>query len=191
MRNGRGHWTLGIAALLAGGTAVASDRDELVGAFEKAMDKGRYTASIVAQVRGKPYTTEMKVIFPDRYQLKTPDTEMVILPQGTWMNAAGRWMKMPVNMSQQIASYSREAMKRGMASVTEVTQQGSEEVAGCESDLYRYRASGEFMGMKDSSQAVAAICRDTGLPVRVVAVGDQGVTIHYDFDSEVSIQAPN
>ncbi|MCK7594084.1 hypothetical protein [Pseudomarimonas salicorniae] len=182
---------LGIALLGASALVAASDRDELVDAFEKAMDKGRYSARIDTQVNGRPYGTEMQVIFPDRYHLRTPDTEMVILPQGTWMNAGGQWMKMPINMSQQIASYSREAMKRGMASVSDVVQQGSETINGCESDLYRYRASGEFMGVKDSTQAVAAICRDSGLPVRVVSTGSQSVTIHYDFESEVSIEAPN
>lgn len=191
MRKRHGQLAMLLLAALCAGGAAASDRDELVKAFDKAMDKGRYSASIETQMRGRPYSTEMKVIFPDRYHMRTPDAEIIILPQGTWMNAGGQWMKMPMNMSQQIASYSREAMKRGMASVTEVTRHGSETIAGCESDLYRYRASGEFMGVKDSSQAIAAICRDSGLPVRVVSVGAEPVTIHYDFESEVSIAPPN
>lgn len=182
--------TLTAAALLAAGPALADDRADLARAFERAMSGGHYTAQIETQVRGKPYVTEMRVVFPDRFHMKTPDAEMVILPQGTWMNAGGQWMKMPVNMSQQIAGYSKEAMQEGLSSLAEVTRTGSENIDGCTSDLYRYRVSGQFMGVKDASTAEAAVCRDNGLPVRVVSQGKDAVTIRYDFSSPVVIEPP-
>jgi hypothetical protein len=180
---------LASAALPA--VATADDRALLIDAFTKAMARGSYAMQIETEVKGRPYRTEMKVSYPDRYHMRSPDTEIIILPQGTWMNAGGQWMKVPMNMSQMIAGYSKEAMQQGMASISEVRREGSEAIDGCTADLYRYRTSGEFMGVKQASTQVAAICRDTGLPLRLVTEGKSAVTIHYDFSSEVRIAPPN
>lgn len=191
MRNQTRHLALLLAAGLLSGQAMADERDAVVEAFGKAMAKGHYIAEMVTQVKGRPYTTEMKVVFPDRYHMKSPDAEFIILPQGTWMNAGGRWMKMPMNMSEMIAGHSRQAMEQGMGAVANVSRVGTAEIRGCTSDLYSYRVDGEYMGMKNSGEVEAAICRDTGLPVRLVSEGRNAVTIHYDFESTVAIDPPN
>jgi hypothetical protein len=171
--------------------AAADDRALLIDAFTKAMARGNYSMQIDTEMKGRPYRTEMKVSYPDRYHMRSPDAEIIILPQGTWMNAGGQWMKVPMNMSQMIAGYSKEAMQQGMSAISEVRREGSESIDGCTTDLYRYRTSGDFMGVKKASTQVAAICRDTGLPLRLVTEGKDAVTIHYDFSSEVRIAPPN
>lgn len=180
------------ALILDPAPALADAREDLVAAFHKAMSKGHYTAQVLTEAKGRPYQSRVAVIFPDRFHLRTPDSEMVILPEGTWMQAGGQWMKVPMDMSRMIRSYSKEAMENGMAGIREVRVEGSEEVEGCLADLYHYEASGEFMGVKSASRLVAAVCRDSGLPVRLVSTGERGekVTILYDFDSEVTIRPP-
>ncbi len=180
-----------LASALPGAQAMADERAAVVDAFSKAMEKGRYSAEMVTEVKGRPYTTQMKVVFPDRFHMKSPDAEFIILPQGTWMNAGGQWMKMPMNMSKVIAGHSKQAMEQGMAAVVNVSRVGTAEVKGCTSDLYSYRAEGEYMGLKNSGDVEAAVCRDSGLPVRLVSKGRDSVTIHYDFESEVEIRPPN
>lgn len=191
MRTGHTSWAIGLWLAFSGGAALADDRAVLIEAFSKAMAKGSYSMQMETQVKGKPYSTQMKVMFPDRYHMRTPDTEIIILPEGTWMNAGGQWMKVPMNMSQMIAGYSKQAMEEGMGSISDVTRTGSEDIDGCTADLYSYRTSGEFMGVKNASTQVAAICRDNGLPVRLVSEGKDAVTIHYDFESEVRISPPS
>ena len=176
---------------LHSGAALADDRATVIEAFTKAMAKGQYTAQMVSQVKGRPYTTELQVVFPDSYRMKSPDAEFIILPKGTWMNAGGQWMKVPMNMSKMIAGHSKQAMEKGVDSLTDVRRAGTEDINGCTSDIYHYRASGEYMGLKNSSEVQAAICRDSGLPVRLVSEGRESVTIHYDFESPVTIRAPN
>lgn len=191
MRNLSGTLTLGVALLLGSGSALADERAALVEAFSKAMAKGSYSMEIQSQDKGRAQSIQMKVIFPDRYHMRTPDTEIIILPQGTWMSAGGQWMKAPMNMSQMIAGYSREAMEKGLEGIGTVERIGTEQVGGCSADLYRYRASGEFMGVRDASTQTVAVCRDSGLPRRMVSEGKDAVTIHYDFESPVSIAPPN
>lgn len=182
-----------VAALLLAGNAVAGPREDLIAAFGKAMAGGSYTAEVIAKVKGADYPTRMQVQWPDRYHMKTPDTEMVILPGATWMNAGGQWMKMPMDMSKMIQGYSKQAMDEGVAGIGEVSVTGSETINGCESTLYSYTATGKFMGVENSSQAEVAVCGSSGLPVRMITgkPGDADrVVVNYDFAAEVSIQAP-
>ena len=183
------------AVLLAGSafsaSALADARQDVIDSFTKAFSRGEYTAQIATQVRGKDYTTTMRVEWPSKFHMKNPDTEMIILPQGTWMNAGGQWMQMPMNMSQMIASYSKDAMEKGIQGLGEVSEVGEETVEGCASKLYRYTASGEFMGVKSKSDSEVAICQDNGYPVRVRSRdGKDAVTIVYDFATDVDIQPP-
>lgn len=182
-------------ALLAGstvaGVAQADARQDVIDSFTKAFSRGEYIAQIATEVKGRDYTTTMRVEWPSKFHMKNPDTEMIILPEGTWMNAGGQWMKMPMNMSQMIAGYSKDAMEKGIQGMGDVREVGEETVEGCASKLYAYTASGEFMGVKSKSESEVAICQDDGYPVRVRAKdGKEAVTITYDFSTDVDIQPP-
>jgi len=184
---------LAAALLLSVATpSLADDREELIAAFTKAFAKGSFRAEMQTVVGGKPMTTRTDVQWPDRFHMKTPDMEVIILPQGTWMNAAGvgQWMPVPMDMSGMIQAYSKQGMDAGLASLKDVTKAGSAEVAGCASTLYRYRTAGEFMGMTHDAEAEAAVCDSTGLPVRVVTEGDEPVTVLYDFEAAIDIRPP-
>jgi hypothetical protein len=172
--------------------ALADDRDELVAAFSKAFAKGSFRAEMHTVVGGKPMRVRTDVQWPDRFHMTMPEMEVIILPQGTWMNAAGvgQWMPVPMDMSEMIKGYSKQGMDAGLASLKDVTKSGSAEVAGCSSTLYRYRNAGEFMGVTHDAQAEAAVCDATGLPVRVVTEGEQTVTVLYDFETAIDIRPP-
>lgn len=174
------------------GTALADARADVVAAFGKVVADKSYHATITTE--GKRGTTlRMAVQFPDRYHMVSPDAEFIIVPEGTWMNMGGQWMKAPMNMSQMIAGYSKEAMEKGAESIGQVEFLGEETVEGCASKNYRYVQSGEFMGVRSNSEAVISICQTHGKPVRVVT-GETGkkerVTVVYDWDAPVNIRAP-
>lgn len=184
-----------LAALLLplASSALADPRAEVEAAFRQVLAGKSYRALITSQDGKRQTQVEMAVQLPNRFRMKTEGTEVVILPEGTWMNVGGQWMPSPVNMSQMIAGYTAEAMEKGIDAIGEVSYLGEESVEGCESKNYRYRQSGEFMGMKGRSDSVLSICQENGKPVRIVT-GEEGkperATIVYDWDSPVSIQRP-
>ena len=182
-----------LAGTLAAGPVLADPRQEVMDAFTKAFARGEYIARITTQVSGKPYIMHMQVEWPNKFHMKNPDTEMVILPQGTWMNAGGNWMKMPVDMSKMIEGYSKEAVDQGLQGMVDVRETGSEDINGCASKVYQYTATGRFMGVENNSEAEVAICGDSGYPVRLKTLekgSRDSVSIDYDFTADVSIVAP-
>ena len=136
--------------------------------------------------------TMLEVQLPDRFHMKNAQSEMVMLPGGTWINAGGNWMKVPMDMSKITQGYTEQAMKDGINSLQEVEYLGEESVKGCASRHYSYAVRGNFMGVNANSEAQAWICGDSGMPIKVVST-DKGntVTITYDFDAAVNIRPPN
>lgn len=184
-----------LAALLLplASSALADPRAEVEAAFRQVLADKSYRAVITSQDGKRQTQVEMAVQLPDRFHMKAEGTEIIILPEGTWMNVGGQWMPSPVNMSQMIAGYTADAMEKGIDAIGEVSYLGEESVEGCDSKNYRYRQSGEFMGVKSRSESVLSICQENGKPVRIVT-GEEGkserATIVYDWDSPVSIQRP-
>lgn len=185
---------LALVGAFAAGAAHADARGELIDAFQKVIDDGSYRMTMDAESRRGSTKMEMLVQLPDRFHMKNEGGEFIVLPAGTWMNAGGQWMKMPMNMSKMIAGYSADAMKQGMAAIQDVSYVGEETAEGCSAKRYRYSARGEFMGVKNDSESDVWICQDDGLPVRIVS-NERGktdkVTIVYDWDAPVNIKAPN
>ncbi|MCB1561167.1 MAG: hypothetical protein KDI75_08745 [Xanthomonadales bacterium] len=174
---------------LFAGSAAADPRNELVGAFEKALQDGSYRLDI--QNSSGPDTL-LEVQLLDRFHKKDANSEMIIVPGGTWISAAGRWMKVPVDGSAVTQAYTRQAMEQGINALQDVQFVDEVEMAGCQSRHYRYAVRGVFMGIRANSDAEAWICTDTGLPTRVIATSKgKTTTINYDFDAPINIQAPN
>jgi hypothetical protein len=182
-----------LAAATICSTASADARQELVNAFERAMAQGRFIATVETEGK-RASTVEMRVQLPDRFHMRTADTEMIILPQATWMNADGQWMKFPMNMSKAIEGYSQRGIEEGMAALRDVREVGRANVQGCDSTLYAYRTEGKFMGVESRSDVEAAICGETGFPVRLVSQDRKGrpeAAILYDFSTDFEIRPPN
>lgn len=186
--------TLGLLAALAAGAAHADARDEVTAAFGKMMEEGSYRMHMTADTRQGKVESTMDVQWPDRFRMKHDSGEFIILPAGTWMNAGGQWMKVPMNMSQMIQGYSKDAMQKGVDAIQEVTLLGEDTVQGCDSKRYGYSARGEFMGVKSNSETEVWICQDNGLPVQMVSKErgkNDTVRIVYDWDTKIDIRAPN
>ena len=184
---------LALAMLASLPTVVFADaKQDVADAFTKAMAKGRFITRMDGD--NGVLAMQMRVVLPNRFHMTTPDTEMVILPQGTWMKAEGEWMQFPMDMSKMIEGYSQKNIDQGMDALTDVREIGSETVDGCDSTIYSYRTSGKFMGVESNSAAQVAICGSTGLPVRVVSLDKKGkpeATLYYDFSTDFEISAPN
>lgn len=173
--------------------AWAGPREAVMEAFQKAFSAQGYRASMTSKVNGREYPTQIEVQWPNRYHITTPDSEIIVVPEGTWVKAGGQWMKMPMDMSKTIEGYSRRAMDEGLAGMGEVSEIGGDTVDGCAATVYRYVSSAKFMGVDSSAEVDVAICNSSGLPVRMVSRPKgkgEPVTMHYDFTAPVDIRAP-
>jgi hypothetical protein len=162
--------------------AFADARQELISAFGKAFDRDTYRIEVDSPGQ-RGGQAQIDVQMPDRFHMRSEEGEFIIHPQGTWANHGGQWMRMPMDMSAMVSSYAQPSRAEAEAKVTEVERIGEEEVRGCTSTLYRYR--------NEEGVAVAAVCRDTGYPVRIQTEGRDAVTLYYVFDAAIDIQPPN
>lgn len=183
------------AALGLGADAARADaRDEVIAAWENAMARGSYRMQMSTESRGRPQSQEIDVQLPSSFHMRSPETEMVMLPQGTWMRVNGSWMRMPVNVSQMAEAYSADAIEQGKQSLQQVERVGEGMVEGCDAVSYRYTSSGKFMGIRSDSTTEMAVCKDSGLP-RLLTSTSGGrradtVRIVYDFDAAIDIRPP-
>ena len=162
--------------------AFADARQELISAFGKAFDHEAYRIEVDSPGQ-RGGQAQIDVQLPDRFHMRSAEGEFIIHPQGTWAKHGGQWMKMPMDMSAMVASYAQPSREEAEAELTEVERIGEEEVRGCHSTLYRYRNA--------EGSAIAAVCGDTGYPVRIQTEGREAVTLYYDFDSAIDIRPPN
>ncbi len=183
------------AVLSLGADAARADaRDEVIAAWENTMARGSYRMQMSTESRGRTQSQEIDVQLPSSFHMRSPETEMVMLPQGTWMRVNGSWMRMPVNVSQMAEAYSADAIEQGKQSLQQVERVGEGVVEGCDAVTYRYTSSGKFMGIRNDSTTEMAVCKDSGLP-RLLTSTSGGrradtVRIVYDFEAAIDIRPP-
>jgi hypothetical protein len=175
--------------------AHAGPREEVLEAWQRALDRGAYSMVMSTESRGREHRSEMDVRLPASFHMRSPESEMITLPEGTWMKVNGNWMQMPMNMSKMVEGYSKDAIEEGKRGLGEVEVVGEGMVEGCEATTYRYTSRGKFMGMKGDSEAELAVCKDSGLPRLLTSTSGSKrrpdtVRIVYDFESAVDIRPP-
>ena len=181
-------------ALVVAGPVHADGRAEVMAAFDKAMTQKSYRAQSTTEVSGQPQTSTIEVQPPDRFHMRSPESEVIVLPAGSWMNQGGQWMKLPMDMSAMVKGMTLAAMKDSANIVQDVKPLGSASINGCESQTYSYHSSGKVMGMNVEAEVEVAICGDTGLPVRITSIDAKHksrTVVDYDYSAAIDIQPPN
>jgi Ni/Co efflux regulator RcnB len=113
--------------LVAAGTVQADAREEVMQAYEKAMAEESYRVQSRSEHRGRTQQSTIDIQPPDRFHMRSPESEVIVLPGGTWMNQGGQWMKLPMDMSSMIKGLTLSAMRDGANSVQDVREIGSGE----------------------------------------------------------------
>lgn len=181
-------------AALGADTAYADAREEVVAAWEQTLAHGSYRMHMAIESRGRTTTQQMDVQLPASFHMRSPESEMILLPQGTWMRVDGNWMQMPMNMSRMVEAYSANAIEEGKRGLVEVERIGEGVVEGCDAISYRYTTQGKFMGMESDSTTEMAVCKDSGLPRLLTSTSGKRrkdtVRIVYDFETTIDIRPP-
>ena len=181
-----------IGALCIGSTTVSADCKSEVDAITQAMlHAGPYHMTMSSDAGGKVTKIEADVILPSSEHVKMDQMEMIILPEGVWMNNAGKWHSAPGAMGANMLKSMMSSMK----------DERSNMVCGVNGDfdghsypVYSYDSAGSVMGIKTSSH-VTLYKGDNGLPVGLIvdgtAMGVHSVTTqHIKYDPAITIKAP-
>ncbi|MDZ4812291.1 MAG: hypothetical protein SGI99_06695 [Pseudomonadota bacterium] len=173
-------------------------RSELIGLWQKmfaSRDLAFQVTSSITTGKDKPIRSVMRVQWPNRFHMKTDQSEMIILPGGTWMNADGNWMKLPIDMQKLIAQFTPEMMQQSLDATKNVRFVGLETVNGKPVKVYTYDFDGKVMGIHSSGTAKVFLSIVDGYPLRIETTGTAmrktTTTIaEYEYDNSIRIEAP-
>ena len=190
-------------ALLMSGPTAADNNDaraELIALWTKMFDTKdlAFSATIVTtDKKGHVMNSEMRANWPNKFHIKSPDSEFIMIDDGTWMRPAGQqWMKFPMSMSKIIDAYKPEMMKQSMNGTTNVHYLKDEAVNGHDCKVFSYDFDVKMAGIHSQGTSTIHLDKATGYPVRVEsdgeAMGQRSKTvIDYTYDPAIRIVAPN
>lgn len=190
-------------ALLLSGPVAADNTDaraELIGLWTKMFDTRdlAFSATVATtDKKGKVMHSEMRANWPDKFHIKSQDSEFIIIGDGTWMRPAGQpWMKFPMSMSKIIDAYKPEMMKASMEGTTNVHYLKDESVNGRDCKVFTYDFDIKMMGFRSQGSSTIYLDKANGYPVRVEsdgeAMGSRSKTVvDYTYDPGIRIVAPN
>lgn len=172
-----------LAALAA--PAHADPRGDVQAALERVVAAGGFVGHVNGRVfgPGTPVTAGViDVVFPDRIHARTEMIDFISMPDGAWINLFGVWT--PVDGDQiPITSFAPGAMRKAIASISDVRAEGSVMTSACEQKIYRFRAAGQLPGAEANGDARIWICVKDGKPARLEATdGGSGAKLDVVFD---------
>jgi hypothetical protein len=175
-------------------------RTELIALWQKMFDARdlAFSADIVTtDKKGRETRSQMRTNWPNRFHMKSADTEFIIIGDSTWMKPEGQgWMKFPMSMKKIIDQYTPEVMKASMDGMTNVRHVGDEDVDGVSCKVFSYDFDVKVMGFRSKGTSTIYLSKDTGYPARVVtdgeALGERSKTVvDYSYDPNIRVGAPN
>lgn len=189
--------TLMPASVRADETAV---RAELVAQWRKMFDARDLAFSAVVNTtdkKGRVTHSEMRVNWPNKFHMKSTESEFIIIGDHTWMKPKdGGWMKFPMSMKKVIDQFTPEVMKASMDGMTNVRYVGDEDVNGIACKVYSYDFDVKVMGFRSQGSSTIYSNSDSGYPVRVVTDGEamgqrSNTVVDYTYDPNIRVAAPN
>lgn len=129
------------------GAARADATADLFAAYQKMFD-GRFASEMVSTSKGKETRIQAMYDTIRRVRMKTPDAEIILLPEGTWMNMGGRWTKPPFDVSGMVQGMLPKSVETMRADISNVEDAGI--VDGLRA--IRFDQNTKFMGLKVSAQ---------------------------------------
>lgn len=160
----------------------ASKRFTEVQAFQAVMDTKGGKADV---------HLEMNYSAPDRYHIKNPQMEMIIIGKETYMKLNGTWRKFPMDIGSTLPKMRDMLGEEILKSVHDVEYLGDENVNGQSAMVYRYKGKGT--GDISSYTSRVWVSRSSGLPQKIEAVYDGGplksMSTIYSYN-DMDVEAP-
>ena len=163
-------------------------------ALERVVAAGGFVAEVNGAVfgPGTPATAgDIDVVFPDRIHARTEAIDFIATPAGAWINLFGVWTS--VDRDQiPVTAFSPSAMRKAIASISDVRAQGSVMTTACLQHVYRFRASGQLPGAQADGDARIWICEKDGRAMRLEATSADGARLDlvFDWSRRARVDAP-
>jgi hypothetical protein len=177
--------------------AWADARTNVQASLEQVVAAGGFRAHADGHVFGPDLPAmagEIEVVFPDRIHARTDQLEFVVTPGGAWLSAFGVWT--PTDRSMlPVTAFDPVAMRKAIASIRDVREEGTSRTAQCASRVYRFRASGQLPGANADGDVRFWVCDGNGRPARLEAVdagagaGDR-LSLDFDWSRRAKVVAP-
>jgi hypothetical protein len=135
----------------------------------------------------------MEHVAPNRYYVKQPGGEVIVIGKDSYVNQNNKWQKVEVDLSQMISSQAKLVTEEALQNIKDVQKVGTEQINGIDTIIYTYKSEGENPG--ESTTTKVWIDKNNGLPMKINVEGMingkmQKVSSVYDYEKKVKIEAP-
>jgi outer membrane lipoprotein-sorting protein len=178
----------------------ADARAELIALWAKMFDSRDLAFSATVATtdnKGRVTTSEMRANWPNKFHMKSQESEFIIIGDSTWMKPQGQnWMKFPMSMSKMIDAYKPEIMKASMEGTSNVRYLRDDAVNGRDCKVFAYDFDVKVMGFRSQGTSTVFLDKSSGYPVRVEtdgeAMGQRSKTVvDYVYDPGIRVVAPD
>jgi hypothetical protein len=175
--------------------AYADARADVQAALERIIAAGGFRAHASGHVFGPdlpPVAGDIDAIFPDRIHARTESMEFIVTPHGAWVSALGFWT--PADRSLlPVTAFDPREMRKAIASIRDVREDGRAKTSQCDTRAYRFRASGQLPGANADGDVRLWVCDGNGRPARIEAsdaAGGGRVIVEFDWSRRPRVEAP-
>lgn len=171
----------GVAALAL---AAADPGAEVRAALTRVVDDGGFHARVQGHVFGPevaPVSGEFDVIFPDRAHVRSDSLEFVVIGEGAWVSAFDYWAPTRRELLP-VTAFDPPAMRKAIAAIREVHDEGAAKTAACAARVYRFEASGSLPGADADGEVRLWVCESDRRVARLEAKDRDGQRVVVDFD---------
>lgn len=173
---------LGVAMFSA--NAMADARTDVQAALTRLVDDGGFHARVQGHVFGPdvaPVSGEVDVIFPDRAHVRSDSLEFIVIGEGAWVSAFDYWAPTSRELLP-VTAFDPPAMRKSIAAIRDVEDQGTAKTAACPARVYRFQATGSLPGADADGEVRLWVCESDRRVARLEAKDRDGQRVVVDFD---------
>ena len=174
---------------------AAEPRDSVRHAFESVLAAGGFRGYAQGNVFGPglpALSGEVDVVFPDRIHVRTSELEFIAMPKAAWINTFGIWTQTQRSLLP-ITAFDMAAMRQAIASIRDVTLEGTAKTSQCAAHVYRFHSSGRLPGARSEGDLRAWLCDGSGKPARLEATDAhtaERVIMDFDWSRRPDVRPP-
>jgi hypothetical protein len=173
-------------------TAGANPKGDVFYSTKKQMSVPVWSATVTSETAAE-LNMLMEHVAPNRYYVKQPEGEVIVIGSDSYVNQTGKWQKVGIDLSEQLSSQARLVTEEALQSIKDVQKVGTEQINGKETIIYSYKTENAEAGGETATKVW--VDKNTGLPMKISVEGTvngqkQKVSTVYNYEKPVKIEAP-
>lgn len=186
---------LALAVTVPATAHADSDAQAVVVAAQKKMMDLRFRTEMTSTSKGETSKATGEFDTMERMHMKTPDAEIIMVPEGVWMRSKGEgWMKPPIDMSGMFKQFMPKTVADIQKGMSNVKDEGMSTWQGKPTRVISYDMNTKVMGFSVKSHNRLWIDK-SGLPIHSEvdseAMGQKSHAVQdIIYDDSIRITAP-